>query len=125
MHRHELTDTAWKQLPPWLPPHQPTTGRPATAHRGILNGILGLLRTGAPGRDLPARSGPWSTVARRCSRGRKAGLGERLFAAVQPQADANGPLAWDLHDGEGTLVRAHQQAAGAKKGRQPPPHSAA
>ena len=45
--------------------------------------------------------------------------------AVQAQADANGPLAWDLHDGEGTIVRAHQQAAGAKKGRQTPQHSAA
>src|ERR1044071_9641813 len=65
IHRHELTDQQWEQLRPLLPPQKPPTGRPAADHRRILNGILWLLRTGAPWRDLPERYGPWQTVASR------------------------------------------------------------
>jgi transposase len=80
--------------------------------------MLWLLRTGAPWRDLPERYGPWRTVASRFYRWRKAGLWGRLFAAVQQQADANGHLGWDVHYVDGTIVRAPQHAAGAKKGLQ-------
>src|SRR5262249_59634329 len=83
MNRHELTDMQWNKLQPFLPPQKPTTGRPAADHRRILNGILWLLRTGAPWRDLPERYGCWSTIASRFSRWRKAGLWARLLAAVQ------------------------------------------
>ncbi len=56
--RHELTDDHWDRLAPLLPPQRPTTGRPAKDHRTVLNGILWVLRTGAPWRDLPERYGP-------------------------------------------------------------------
>lgn len=114
--RHELTDQQWAQLRPLLPPQKPPTGRPAVDHRRILNGILWLLRTGAPWRDLPERYGPWRTVASRFYRWRKAGLWDRLFAAVQQQADAAGRLDWGLHFVDGTIIRAHQHAAGAPSG---------
>lgn len=114
--RHELTDQQWEQLRPLLPPQKPPTGRPAGDHRRILNGILWLLRTGAPWRDLPERYGPWETVASRFYRWRKAGLWDRLFAAVQQQADARGHLDWGLHFVDGTIIRAHQHAAGAPSG---------
>ena len=84
MHRGELTDTQWEQLQPLLPPQIPKTGRPAHGHRTILNGILWILRTGAPWRDLPERYGPWRTVASRFYRWRKAKIWEQLLAAVQP-----------------------------------------
>lgn len=113
IHRHELTDQQWEQLRPLLPPQKPPTGRPAVDHRRILNGILWLLRTGAPWRDLPERYGPWRTVASRFYRWRRAGLWDRLFAAVQQQADARGHLDWGLHFVDGTIIRAHQHAAGA------------
>jgi transposase len=126
MNRHELTNTQWERLQPLLPPQKPSTGRPAADHRRILNGILWLLRTGAPWRDLPERYGPWQTVASRFSRWRKAGIWDRLLAVVQQQADAAGQLDWDLHFVDGTVVRAHQHAAGAKKGaRMPKPSGAA
>lgn len=114
--RHELTDQQWEQLRPLLPPQKPPTGRPAIDHRRILNGLLWLLRTGAPWRDLPERYGPWETVASRFYRWRKAGLWDRLFAAVQQQADARGHLDWGLHFVDGTIIRAHQHAAGAPSG---------
>ena len=124
-HRHELTDQQWERLQPLLPPQKPPTGRPAADHRRIFNGILWLLRTGAPWRDLPERYGAWQTVASRFYRWRQAGLWDRLFAAVQQQADAAGQLDWALHFVDGTVVRAHQQAAGAKKRGQRPKRSVA
>jgi transposase len=93
-------------------------------HRRILNGIFWILRTGAPWRDLPERYGPWRTVASRFYRWQKAGIWNHLLAAVQAQADAAGQLNWDLHYLDGTMIRAHQHAAGAKKGTQSPKPSA-
>jgi transposase len=116
MNRHDLTNTQWERLHPLLPPHKPHTGRPSTDHRRILNGILWIIRTGAPWRDLPERYGPWGTVASRFYRWRKAGIWARLFAAVQQQADAAEHLDWDIHYVDGTIVRAHQHAAGAHSG---------
>ena len=65
---------------------------------------------------LPERYGPWPTVYSRFQRWRKAGLWDRLFAAVQQASDAAGELDWEVHYVDGTVVRAHQHAAGAKKG---------
>jgi transposase len=116
MKRKELTNTQWKRLKPLLPPQQPQTGRPALNHRRIISGILWLLRTGAPWRDLPKRFGCWSTVASRFYRWQKAGIWQHLFEAVQQQADAEGRLNWDMHYVDGTIVRAHQHAAGSPRG---------
>jgi transposase len=124
MHRGGLTNIQWKRLAPLLPPQKPKTGRPAHDHRTIIDGILWILRTGAPWRDLPERYGPWRTVASRFYRWQRAGIWERLFAAVQAQADAAGQLNWDVHDIDGTMIRAHQHAAGAKNGTQRPKPSA-
>jgi transposase len=107
------------------PPQKPQTGRPAVDHRRIFNGILWILRTGAPWRDLPERYGPWRTVASRFYRWRRAGLWDHRLATVQQQADATGQLDGDTPSVDGTIVRAHQHAAGAKKGTRPPPRSAA
>jgi transposase len=104
MKRKELTNTQWKRLQLLLPPQKPKTGRPALDHRRILNGILWILRTGAPWRDLPKRYGCWSTVASRFYRWQKAGIWQRLFEAVQQQADAEGHINWDVHYVDGTIV---------------------
>nr|BBH91792.1 hypothetical protein KTC_65430 [Thermosporothrix sp. COM3] len=48
---------------PLLPPQKPQHGHPVHDHRHILNGILWVLRTGAPWRDLPGEYGSWQTVA--------------------------------------------------------------
>jgi transposase len=114
MGRGDLTDQQWQQLQPLLPPQKPTTGRPAKDHRTIINGILWVLRTGAPWRDLPERYGPWPTVASRFYRWRQDGLWERLLASVQQQSNIRGKVNWELHYVDGTIVRAHQHAAGAR-----------
>jgi transposase len=116
MKRKELTNTQWKRLQALLPPQKPKTGRPALAHRRIITGILWILRTGAPWRDLPKRYGCWSTVASRFYRWQKASLWQRLFEAVQQQADAEGKINWDVHYIDSTIVRAHQHAAVSSRG---------
>ena len=100
-----------------MPAQKPKTGRPGKDHRTVINGILLILRTGSPWRDLPERFGPWATVASRFYRWRRQGLWDRLLAEVQREADATGQVDWEVHYVDGTSVRAHQHAAGAKKGR--------
>lgn len=125
MRRHELTDRQWAELAPLLPPERPRTGRPNQDHRQILNGIVWKLATGVPWRDVPERYGPWSTLYSRFRRWRLAGVWDRVLAAVQARADAAGRLDWTVHFVDGTVIRAHPQAAGAKGGTRRPKRSGA
>ena len=115
MRRGELTDKQWERLQPLLPPQKPKTGRPNLDHRQVINGILWILRTGAPWRDLPERYGKWTTVSSRFYRWRKASIWERILAQLQAAGDVQGELDWEIHFVDGSIVRAHQHAAGAKK----------
>lgn len=115
MGRGDLTEKQWQRLQPLLPPHKPKTGRPNSDHRKIINGILWILRTGAPWRDLPTRYGKWRTVSSRFYRWRAAGVWDQVLAALQAEGDQAGELDWDVHFVDGRIVRAHQHAAGAKK----------
>ncbi len=129
MHRGDLTDAQYARLEPLLPPRRPAKGskggRPRNDDRPMINGMLWILRTGAPWPDLPARYGPPSSVSTRFYRWKKAGIWNRIFAAVQAQADAAGDLDWETHHVDATVIRAHQHAAGAKKGPQRPRRSGA
>jgi transposase len=117
MRRHELTDEQGERFQPLLPPVKPKVGRPNRDHRLILNGILWRLRTGAPWRDVPERYGSWKTVYRRFRRWQQQGIWDKILAAVQAEEDAKGNLDWTIHFVDGSVVRAHQHAAGAKKGQ--------
>jgi transposase len=117
-HRGELTDSEWERLEPLLPPEKPETGRTNKDHRQIINGILWRERTGAPWRDLPERYGPWSTVGSRFWRWREDGIWDRIFASIQQQADEADEVDWGVHFVDGSVIRAHQHAAGAKGGPQ-------
>jgi len=121
----ELTDTQWAALEPHFPPQRAATGRPAKDHRLIVEAILWRLRTGAPWRDLPERSGPWQSVYTRFRRWQQAGVWARVLTALQAEADERGELDWTLHFLDGTVIRAHPHAAGAKKGAVTRPLAAA
>ena len=115
-HRGDLTDQQWQRLQPLLPVQKPTVGRPSNDHRMILNGILWILRTGAPWRDLPECYGAWETVAGRFYRWGKTGLWLSILQSLQQQADAESQLDWKVHYVDGSVIRAHQHAARAKRG---------
>jgi len=114
--RHELTDDQWTALADLLPPQRPATGRPARDHRTVLNGIVWMLRSGAPWRDLPERDGPWPTVYSRFRRWRESGRWDQILLTLQADAAHDGTLDGSLTMIDGTNIRAHQQAAGATKG---------
>ena len=119
--RHELTDEEWARLEPLLPARR-TPGRSFRDHRAILNGMLWVLHTGAPWRDLPERYGPWKTVYERFRRWAQDGTFDRLLAQLQARLAREGRLDWELWCIDGTSVRAHKAAAGA--GGKPAPERA-
>src|SRR5687768_5978897 len=90
MKRKDLTDMQWERLQPLLPPQKPRTGRPNLDHRRLVNGILWLLRTGAPWRDVPDHYGPWRTVASRFYAGAEPASGN---ASLRPSNSKPMPMA--------------------------------
>ena len=122
MNRGDLTDDQWQRLQPFLPPQRygkgTKGGRPSLDHRTTINGILWILRTGAPWEDLPERYGKRSSVSNRYSRWVKNGTWDRLYDEVKAFRHTAGDLNWEIHHVDATVIRAHQHAAGAKKGTQ-------
>lgn len=115
--RGDLTNKQWKNLEPLLPPQKRKVGRPSNDHRTTVNGILWILRTGAPWRDLPERYGAWESVSGTFYRWRSEGQWQKILESLQQQKDAEGNVNWDIHFVDGSVIRAHQHAAGAKRGR--------
>ena len=111
MHRHELTDAEWKKVQSLLPP--PRSRRSLTGDRQFISAVLWLARTGVPWRDLPERYGPWKSVYNRFNNWAKRGVWERIFKALQVAPDPEGSIL------DGSVVRAHLDAAGGKGGSNP------
>jgi transposase len=62
----DLTDAQWETLDDLIPepPHREDgRGRPWKHRRAVLNGILWVLRTGAPWADVPERYPSYQTCA--------------------------------------------------------------
>ncbi|GGR60792.1 hypothetical protein GCM10008959_23240 [Deinococcus seoulensis] len=94
--REEISDEQWARLEPLLPPLM-GWGRPYLAHRLIVSGIIWVLRTGAPWRDVPERFGKWTTVSSRYSRWTAQGVWQAIWASLQREGDRNGQLNWSMH----------------------------
>ncbi|MGA5005747.1 IS5 family transposase [Streptomyces koyangensis] len=113
MRRHELSDIEWEFVRPLLPGS--SRGRKRLDDRRVLNGIVWKFRTGTAWRDVPERYGPWATLHTRFRRWAGDGTFDRMLRAAQAKADAAGDIEW-LVSVDSTVVRAHQHAAGARKG---------
>lgn len=80
----DLTDAQWAVLHPLLPRpriRRDRRGRPWRDPRDVLNGILWILRTGAPWADLPARYPSPKTCHRRFQHWRADGTLEAVLRA--------------------------------------------
>ena len=108
MNRYDLTDFEWSVIEPLLP-NKPR-GVPRVDDRRVLNGIMWVLRSGAPWRDLPERYGPYTTCYNRFNRWRKNGVWDRLMDAIVEAYDG------DIQMIDSSSVRVHQHAAGSKRG---------
>ncbi|MFD6760264.1 IS5 family transposase [Streptomyces roseolus] len=117
MRRHELSDAEWEFVRPLLP--ESSRGRKRLDDRRVLNGIVWKFRTGTAWRDMPERYGPWATLHTRFRRWAMDGTFDRMLRAAQAKADAAGDIEW-LVSVDSTVVRAHQHAAGARKGGRDP-----
>ncbi len=91
-----LTDEQWAKIEPLLPPlpPQPRGGRLWCAHRPVLEGLLWILRTGAPWRDLPEQYPSASTCWRRLQEWEETGLWEKIWRIFLAQLDEQGLLDW-------------------------------
>ena len=85
----------------------------------MINGILWILADGGRWRNLPDPFGPWQTVYDRFRRWSRNGLWDRILLHLQAKKINRGEIDFSLFCIDGTVVRAHQSAAGARKACDP------
>lgn len=81
----DLTTQQWAVIAPLLPTpvkRKDGPGRPYRDPQDILNGILWILRTGAPWADLPSRYPSYQTCHRRFQEWVKSGVLEAILQAL-------------------------------------------
>jgi transposase len=114
----DLTNEQWEVVSAILPADPVRTdlrGRPWTDRRKTLDGVLWILRTGAPWKDLPARYGKYQTVHRRFQNWVRSGVLEQVLLAVaQDLKDRSG---LDLRECfiDGTFVPAKKGGAASER----------
>ena len=108
----ELTNEQWIIIEPLLPPSKKKPdgkGRPLRDNREILNGILWILRTGAPWKDLPGRYPSYQTCHRRFQFWVQNGVFEQILIKLAKDLKERGKIDITECFIDGTF-------AGAKKG---------
>lgn len=112
MARGDLTDEEWAIIGALLPAERGRWARPAQDNRRFLNGMLHVLRTGCPWRDMHERYGKWNSVYVRFRRWAEQGVWDALLETLVELGLTDD---WQ-HMVDSTSVRGHSQAAGAKGG---------
>ena len=115
-----MSDGEWARLKAALDVARSGTGRPLDDERRTVEAVIWRQRNGAKWRSVPAELGPWWKAAQLHIRWSRAGVWERAFAALR---DAGAPDLGEVFL-DGTSIRAHHKAAGAKGGRRRRPSAA-
>jgi transposase len=105
-----LSDGQWVLLEPLIEVCRPKGKTPPQDLRRTLSAILWRHQNGAKWRAVPEELGPWWRAAQLFIRWARAGVWERLLNLVQDCGIQLGMVFLD-----GTSVRAHQKAAGARR----------
>ncbi|MBL0406826.1 IS5 family transposase [Microvirga aerilata] len=105
-----LTDAQWAMLEPLVEQCRPKGKTPPNDLRRTVEAILWRHENGAKWRAVPAELGPWWRAAQTFIRWARLGVWERLLNLVQERGIQLGMTFLD-----GTSVRAHQKAAGARR----------
>ncbi len=114
MTRHRLTDEQWDCIADIFPPPA-KTGRPPSDRRMIADGILWIMRTGSPWRDLPDEFGPWGTVWDLIDAWNADGTLDEILSRLRAMYVDAGEIDEELWCIDGTIVRAARCAAGGGK----------
>ena len=114
----DLIDDQWKIVSAILPANpirEDKRGRPWSEQRKVFNGILWVLRTGAPWKDMPPRYGPYQTAHRRFQNWVRSGVIENVLLALAAHLKEAGGL--DLKECfvDGTFVPAKKGGAASGK----------
>jgi len=109
MKRYALRDDQWERIQDLLPGRRETVGVTAKDNRLFVEAVLYRYRTGIPWRDLPEQFEDWKLVYNRYNRWSKTGIWEGVFKQLSRDPDNEYAMI------DGTIVRAHQHSAGAKK----------
>lgn len=112
MSRHDITDEQWESVEPYLDTKpKGSKGRPPKDSRLMLNGILWILKTGAPWRDLPRNEfGPWQTVYKRFAKWASLSLWDEIIEGLSKDPDTENAMI------DASYVKVHQHGTGAKGG---------
>ena len=101
--RYDFTDYEWSVIRPMLP-NKPR-GVSRVDDRRVLNGIIWILRSGAPWRDLPESFGPYTTCYNRFVRWRRAGVWDQIMDSLAAAHDAAVQMI------DTSIVRVHQHGS--------------
>jgi transposase len=91
----DLTDAQWTILEVLIPEPMPRCdgrGRPWKDRRAVLNGILWVLRTGAPWADVPERYPSYQTCHRRFQQWVRSGVMKGILEALAEELTIRGVL---------------------------------
>ena len=122
----ELTKEQWNRIEPIilsLTPVKDPRGRKARDPREVMNGILWILRTGAPWKDLPQRYPPYQTCHRRFQQWVRQGIFQRIVQELAEDLYERGKI--DIREAfidgsfapakKGVLLSARRNAAKAPR----------
>src|SRR3978361_1582231 len=108
MRRYGLRDDQWERIRDLLPGRAGTVGVTARDNRLFVEAVLYRYRAEIPWRGRAECCGEGVRVQRRFSRWAIAGVWERVFQHLAGEADNEYAMI------DSTIVRAHQQSAGAQ-----------
>lgn len=114
MIRNRLTDERWELIADVFPAPA-ATGRPPVDRRDVVDGILWIMRTGAPWRDLPQEFGKWGTVWDLFDKWNDDGTLDEIVHRLRAACVDLGDIDQQLWCVDGTVVRAARCAAGGGK----------
>ena len=115
--RWKLTDEQWEKIEALLPKPKKSKrgGRPWIENRKVFEGILWILRTGAPWADLPKKYSSPSTCWRRLRLWEEQGVWLRAWGAFLAQLDERGQLDWSEAFIDGSFAPAKKGAKLSEK----------
>jgi transposase len=114
--RFDLSDEEYANIEGFLPPERSgQSGRPFRSHKQVINAIFWIQRTGSPWRDLPDYYGPWTTAYDRFRRWSQEGVWTMMLNRLQAQGRQQERIDFEFGAIDGSIVRAHKAAAGARK----------
>ena len=116
----QLTLEQFEQIKDWLPRQR---GNVRLDNLQVLNALLHVAANGCKWRALPQAYGNWHTVYTRMMRWSRAGVLDRVFEQLQRQRLLHVRIEAVCLDS--TIMRAHPDAAGARKKTAPRPSGAA